>query len=58
MPSKRQRNKTATHNNIMAGYTGDGMIMKKSGARNTVSVSVSWEWGKAIFYPFHLDGVE
>jgi hypothetical protein len=58
MPSKRQRNKTAIHNDVIAGYAGDGTITKKSGARNTVNVSVLWERGKAIFYPFHPDGME
>ena len=58
MPSKRQRNKKATHNDIVAGYAGDDMITKESGARNTVSISISWQQGKAIFYPFHPDGVE
>ena len=58
MPSKRQRNKKATHNDVVAGYTGDDMITKESGARNMVSINVSWQRAKAIFYPFHPDGVE
>jgi len=58
MPSKRQRNKTTEHNDIIAGYIGDDSITKELDARNTVSVSVSWQRGKAIFYPFHPDGAE
>src|SRR5437762_13088849 len=58
MPSKRQRNKTAKHNDVIAGYAGDDMITKESGARNMVSINVSWQRVKAIFYPFHPDGVE
>ena len=58
MPSKRQRNKTAKHNDVIAGYAGDDTITKESGARNTVSVNVSWQRAKAIFYPFHPDGAE
>jgi hypothetical protein len=58
MPSKRQRNKKATHNDIIAGYAGDDTITKESGARNTVSIGISWQRGKAIFYPFHPDGAE
>ena len=58
MPSKRQRNKTAEHNDIIVGYAGDDSITKESDARNTVSVSVSWQRGKGIFYPFHPDGAE
>ena len=34
------------------------MMTKESGARNMVSINVSWQWVKAIFYPFHPDGVE
>src|SRR2546423_15039630 len=58
MPSKRQRNKTTEHNDVIAGYIGDDSITKELDARNTVSVSVSWQRGKAIFYPFHPDGAE
>jgi len=58
MPSKRQRNKTTEHNDVIAGYIGDDSITKESDTRNTVSVSVSWQRGKAIFYPFHPDGAE
>jgi hypothetical protein len=58
MPSKRQRNKTAARNDVIAGYAGDDMITKEADARNMVSISVSWQRGKAIFYPFHPDGVE
>src|SRR5579859_7493131 len=58
MRSKRQRNKTATHDDVVAAYAGDDMITKELGARNTVDVNVSWQREKAIFYPFHADDAE
>src|SRR5579859_7411448 len=58
MPSKRQRNKKATHDDVVAASAGDVMITKELGARNTVDINVSWQRGKAIFYPFHADDAE
>jgi len=43
MSSKRQWNKMGKHNDIITGYAGDDMMTKESGARNMVSINVSWQ---------------
>jgi len=48
----------AKYNDVIVGYAGDDTITKESNTRNTANVSISWQRGKAIFYPFHWDGAE